>query len=94
MPHRRTNTKHGNDHRGYFASEHDNPPPPFNPDADPLAADHYAKVTASMEADGYYSSHSREECKAEWARRYDALAETERSSSPKPQDAPAISPRP
>lgn len=35
---------------------------------------HHEAVTASMEADGFYASHTREECKAEWARRYVALA--------------------
>lgn len=74
------------DHRGSFAYWHDNPPPPFNPDADPKAEGRYRKVTASMEADGYYASHTREECKAEWARRYDELqlADSEEAVSPSP----------
>jgi hypothetical protein len=69
-------------HRGYFAYHHDNPPAPFNPDADPRAAERYRKVTASMEADGFYEGRTREECKAEWARRYDELKAED--------DAPAL----
>jgi hypothetical protein len=41
---------------------------------DPNANVRYAKVTASMEADGFYDGHTREECAAEWRRRYDELA--------------------
>lgn len=67
------------DHRGYFAYHHDNPPPPFNQDADPRAEARYAAVSRSMEADGYYASHTREECREEWGRRYDALKEAEAS---------------
>jgi hypothetical protein len=48
-------------------------PPPFNKDYDPLAEARYKAVTASLERDNYYSTHTREECKAEWARRYDTL---------------------
>lgn len=61
------------DHRGAFAYWHDNPPAPFNPEYDPKAGERYRRVTASMEADGYYGTHTREECKAEWGRRYDDL---------------------
>lgn len=50
-----------------------NPPAPFNPLFDPKAAGRYSAVTASMTADNFYEGHTREECKAEWARRYDAL---------------------
>lgn len=57
---------------GPFQHEWNNPPAPFNPAFDPKAKDRYAAVTASMEADGFYAKHTREECKAEWARRYDA----------------------
>lgn len=52
---------------------HRNPPPPFNPLFDPAAKARYAQVTASMEADGFYATHTRAECAAEWQRRYDAL---------------------
>ncbi len=45
----------------------------FNPDFDPLAKKRYALVTSSMQADNFYSNHTREECKAEWARRYTKL---------------------
>lgn len=58
---------------GGFDFEHKNPPAPFNPDADPRAEARYREVTASMQNDQFYDHHSREECKAEWARRYDAL---------------------
>lgn len=58
---------------GFFENEWANPPPPFNPDFDPLAKGRYEAVTTSMEADDFYAGHTREECKAEWGRRYDAL---------------------
>lgn len=70
------------DHRGYFAYHHDNPPPPFNPDFDPGAAERYRKVTESMESDGYYAAHSREECREEWLRRYDELAREGSTAAP------------
>lgn len=54
---------------------HDVAPAPFNPLYDPKAKARYAEVTASMERDGFYDSHTREECAAEWRRRYDALKE-------------------
>ena len=56
---------------------HDNPPAPFNPDYDPKDYARYTKVTQSMETDGWYTSHTREECKAEWARRYEELKRKE-----------------
>jgi len=56
-----------------FQNLHENIPAPFNPLVDHKAAGRYSKVTRSMEVDGWYSNHSREECKVEWARRYDAL---------------------
>lgn len=54
---------------------HDNPPPPFNPEADPKAGERYEMVTKSMVADNYYANHTREECKQEWRRRYELLKE-------------------
>ena len=65
-----------NQYKGYTGGLHNewnNPPAPFNPDFDPLAEERYAKVTASMQADDFYANHTREECKAEWGRRYDEL---------------------
>jgi hypothetical protein len=59
----------------YFEYIHYNPPAPFNPDYDPKAANRYNLVTASMEADDFYSTHTREECKDEWRKRYDKLKE-------------------
>lgn len=56
---------------GMFTEQWRNPPPPFNPAFDPKAAARYAQVTASLEADGYYDTHTREECRAEWAARYE-----------------------
>ena len=64
---------------GFFEEQWRNPPAPFNPLFDPKAKDRYAAVTRSMEKDDYYANHSREECKAEWARRYDALKNSEKS---------------
>lgn len=58
---------------GPMAREWSNPPAPFNPLYDPNAKDRYAAVTASMEADNFYATHTREECKVEWGRRYEAL---------------------
>jgi hypothetical protein len=57
---------------GPMSGHHANPPAPFNPLYDAGAKDRSARVTASMSADAFYDTHSREECKAEWARRYDA----------------------
>ncbi len=51
------------------------PPPAWNPDYDPKAKARYARVSASMEKDGFYDNHSREECATEWRRRYDKLKE-------------------
>lgn len=51
---------------------HCNQPAPFNPDFDHKAKGRYVTVTNSMEADGYYSDHTLEECGIEWARRYAA----------------------
>jgi hypothetical protein len=56
---------------GFFEQAWKNPPAPFNPLFDPKAKDRFAAVTKSMEADNFYASHSREECRAEWRRRYD-----------------------
>ena len=56
---------------GPFNFWHRNKPLPFNPAFDPKAADRRRRVTASMEADGFYASHTRSECAAEWRRRYD-----------------------
>jgi hypothetical protein len=54
-------------------AQHDKAPATFNPQFDPKAKARSAQVSASMEADGFYDKHTREECKAEWRRRYDAL---------------------
>lgn len=51
-------------------------PPPFNPRADANGAARYAMVTGSMTADDYYNTHTREECKTEWKRRYELLLAT------------------
>ena len=47
------------------------PPAPFNPAFNPLAKSWGDKAAASMKADGFYDTHTREDCKAEYARRYD-----------------------
>jgi hypothetical protein len=65
--------KHDYAYCGLFTEQWRNPPKPFNPDFDPKAKDRYAQVTASMEADDYYSHHTRKECAKEWRTRYDAL---------------------
>jgi hypothetical protein len=53
--------------------EHNNPPAPFNPEAKSYASEVWSKVAPSMEADGFYDAHTREECSVEFKRRY-ALA--------------------
>ena len=63
-----------NTYTGLFDREHKHPPAPFNPDFDPGARQRYADVTASLEADNFYASHTRAECAAEWRARYEALS--------------------
>ncbi|WP_230280511.1 hypothetical protein [Croceicoccus sp. Ery15] len=65
---------------GFFQNAWNNPPAPFNPLFDPGATARRAKVTSSMEADGFYKSHTREECKAEWHRRYNAALSDEKAT--------------
>lgn len=50
---------------------HNYKPAPFNPQYDPTASRRYQQVTESMERDHYYDTHTREECRVEWRRRYD-----------------------
>jgi len=50
---------------------HRNAPMPFNPAYDPGADARRSQITASMERDGYYTTHTREQCALEWRRRYD-----------------------
>ena len=57
----------------HFAALHANPPAPFNPDYDPRAQGWRNQASDSMMQDGFYDNHTREECAAEWRRRYDAL---------------------
>lgn len=56
---------------GFFEREWREPPSPFNPLFDPGARDRYARVSASMQKDDFHASHTREECRNEWRRRYD-----------------------
>ena len=55
-----------------FAREWDNPPTPFNPAFDPTAKARSAAVVTGMEFDNFYSTHTREQCAAEYRTRYDA----------------------
>lgn len=57
---------------GFFENQWRNPPAPFNPLFDPGAKKRYERVTKSLERDNFYANHTREECKAEWGRRYEA----------------------
>ncbi len=59
---------------GWFQHHWRNPPAPFNPDFDSKAEARYAKVSRSMQDDGFHASHTREECAAEWRRRYEIAA--------------------
>ena len=58
---------------GIFDHWHKNPPAGFNPDFDPGAKQRFADVTASLEADNFYATHTRQECKTEWHKRYESL---------------------
>lgn len=55
---------------------HQRAPRPFNPLADANAAARYAATTNSMLKDDFYASHTQEECKQEWARRYEEFKTT------------------
>lgn len=57
----------------HFEHLHKNPPAPFNLTYDPEAADRMRTAAESMEADGFYDSHTREECAAEIKRRAEGL---------------------
>lgn len=58
-----------------FEWMHNNPPRPFNPLArtDPAYHHAYAQVPLQMAAEGFYDSHTREECAIELRKRRDAL---------------------
>ena len=55
----------------HFAYEHENPRDPFNPLYDPMVSVISDAVREEMEHDGYYDTHSREECAAERKARID-----------------------
>lgn len=57
----------------HFAFHHANPPAPFNPDYNPLSHEWSRQASQSMVDDGFYANHTREECAAEYAKRYAAL---------------------
>lgn len=57
----------------YFEKLHKNPPPPFNPEFNAQSLVWFREVTHSMEREGFYENHTREECAAEWRRRYDLV---------------------
>lgn len=70
-------------HQGPFWREHNFPPAPFNPDSEcTKAGERYNQVSASMQADNFYQTHTQPECKEEWARRYKLLWETEHHAEP------------
>ncbi len=56
----------------FFEAQHNNPPKGFNPSFNPKASEISREVVKSMEADGFYTRHSREECSLEYRKRYDA----------------------
>lgn len=64
---------------GYFEKLHENPPPAFNPDYNPNAKSAWGVVIKSMEDDGFYSNHTREECASEFKRRYEAAMADQRN---------------
>ena len=57
----------------YFERLHNNPLPPLNPEFTPESVEWYREVAHSMEMDGFYDKHTREECAAEWRRRFNRL---------------------
>lgn len=57
----------------HFMEQHRNPPGPFNPNYNPNWKEIQKRVTSSMEADGFYDNHTREECSAEYRRRWDEI---------------------
>jgi hypothetical protein len=63
-------------HCGPLHNAHRRLPRPFNPLADANAERRYAATTASLQADDFYANHTREECRVEWARRYDEFKAT------------------
>ena len=58
---------------GIFGYHHDNPPKPFNPLYDVRSLEWMSLTTLSMEKDGYYDNHTRDECQLEYRRRYEAF---------------------
>ena len=58
---------------GFFAYDWQHPPPLFNSDFDPKAAQRFSDGTAGLEQDNFYAIHTREECKEEWRKRYEVL---------------------
>lgn len=57
----------------FFELLHNNPPPPFNPEFNANSVGWFREVAHSMEMEGFYDNHSREECSEEFRRRYDIL---------------------
>jgi hypothetical protein len=57
----------------HFKYHHEHPPAPFNTDFDPKADGRYTRVSKSMQEDNFYATHTLEECKVEWHKRYDEL---------------------
>lgn len=60
----------------HFEHLHNNPYPPLNPEYDPRAKNWSLEATQSMEQEGFYDTHSREECAIEWRRRFDFLKQS------------------
>ena len=56
--------------KAHFEALHNNPPAPVNPHYNPNAAIASIAVSEEMENEGYYTTHTREECRIEFARRY------------------------
>lgn len=53
----------------FFEYHHNNPPEPFNKSYNPQAKTISDNVSKEMEAEGYYDTHTREECAIERSRR-------------------------
>lgn len=53
----------------HFERLHANPPPSFNPAFDPTARARSDAVARAMEEEGFYDTHTRQECAEEYCRR-------------------------
>lgn len=58
-----------------------NGPGTLNPEYNPDWKWIREKTTSSMQKDNFYSTHTREECAAEWRRRYDIYSKAKKNQN-------------